>query len=113
MNLTPSNVVESIDVSTHAKRMHFALPVRMEMEAIGVLVTRRPMAREDNLTPYESARLLDVIAHASEFCGHCDDEPKQFNVWVVQSDSRDGKARNIWLQLEILSGSYLIRMTDE
>lgn len=71
------------------------------------------MATECDLTPYESARLLDVIAHATEFRGQCEDEPRQFNVWVLQSDARDGKARNLWLQLEIVAGSYLIRMTDE
>lgn len=70
------------------------------------------MATEPNLTVYEKARLLDVIAHATEFRGQCEEEARQFNLWTVQSDSMDGKARNLWLQLELTAGNYLISLTD-
>ena len=93
--------------------MHFAQPMRIENETFGVLVTRRPMATQGNLTPYESARLLDIVVHATEFRGQCDEEPRQFSHWAVQSDSLDGKARHQWLQLEVVDGGYLISLTDD
>jgi hypothetical protein len=104
--------VEFVDVSAVGARMHFALPIRLEQEAFGVLVTRRQDATQHNLTPYESARLIDVIVHATEFRGQCHDEPRQFNIWVVQSDAKDGRPRNLWLQLEIIDGCYMVRLTD-
>lgn len=87
--------------------------MRIEAEAFGVLITRRPMATENDLTAYETARLLDVLFHAREFIGQCDEEPRQFNMWVLPSDACDSKARNLWLQLEVTTAGYHIRMTDE
>lgn len=88
-----------VNVSPFADRLNIVAEVWMEAEAFGVLVTRRPGARVDELTSYEESRLLDVLVHMKEALSRCDDDGCEFNLWAIPSDSRDSKARAHWLDL--------------
>ncbi len=96
-SLTP---VRNIDVSETAKAAMFFGEVEMEPEAFGVTVTRREIASEADLTPEERARLLDVLCHAKPHQAASNSPAgKSFPIWVVSSDSRDGKNRTQWLTM--------------
>lgn len=103
----------NIDVSQAAKSVMFAGELAMDCEAFGVTVTRRPGATESNLTPYERARLLDVLCHAQSIQRQAQDGEKEFPIWIVSSDARDARTRAIWLSISKTDrGSYLIRLSD-
>lgn len=103
---------EAVDVSQVARHIHFWSPVVLDNEAFGVMVTRREGTNSANLLPRESARLLDLLIAAKEFLGQCEQEPKQFDVWAIPSDSRDGRPRNIWLEMRMDAGAYRIVLAD-
>jgi hypothetical protein len=101
-----------VDVSHVSRMVHFWSPVVLDSETFGVLVTRRSCATGTNLVPQECARLLDLLVAAKEFMGQCEEEPRQFELWVISSDSRDAKPRNVWLELKKQAGAYRISLTD-
>ncbi len=118
-NTTPMKFVfvespqtNDVDVSYTGRMVQFWSPVVLDAETFGVLVTRRTGASGTNLVPQESARLLDVLVAAKEFMGQCEEEPRQFNLWVISSDARDAKPRNVWLELKKQAGAYRISLTD-
>lgn len=99
-----------INVTTFATLFGFGLPVRMEAETFGVLVTRRPGASTADVRPYERSRLLATLATVVPYLGCCDEEPCQAEHWVIPSDSMDGLARCMWVQLAIEGDGYVISM---
>ena len=107
-----------VDVSASALAMSLALAVKLDAEAFGVTVTRRPGANERNLTGCERARLLAVLAEAKDLLMKCDahysdTEEKQFPFWVVSSDARDAKPRMLWLEIRVEPNGYAIGLTDQ
>lgn len=101
------------NVSWTAQRAMFCGPVTMESEAFGVLVTRRPEAVVSRLTPYEEARLLDVLCHAKNHVIDCQEQETEFPTWVVSSDARDTQPRVAWLAMRREeSGAYRIRLSE-
>lgn len=101
-----------IDVSTVARRLQFFRPVFMEAEAFGIFVTRRDTATTANLDAAEQVRLLDVLSVASAFMGNCDEEAKQFEHWLIPSDARDAKPRQMWGEVQQRGDSYRISLVD-
>ncbi|GEM_PF-2220045 len=103
----------TIDVSAYAASALMFGDVRMDAEAFGVTVTRRVDASLDNLSPYERARLLDVLWHAQRKQLACLEGEQAFPVWTISSDARDAQPRNIWLIISRTpQGSYLIGLSD-
>jgi hypothetical protein len=101
------------NVSRSAQRAMFCGSVTMESEAFGVLVTRRPEAITSKLTPYEEARLLDVLCHAKHHLNECQEQETEFPTWVVSSDARDTQPRVTWLAMrKEATGAYRIRLSE-
>lgn len=103
---------ERVDVTATAISLHFALDVYMDAEAFGVAVTRRQGAANQQLTPDERARLLDVLCHAQIYQAKCHIEEKVFQVWLVPSDARDAKPRLMWLTIRRGTDAYFISLSD-
>lgn len=102
-----------IDVSAMAPRAMFAGHAVMDAETFGVAVTRRQDAEMSNLTPTEQSRLLDVLVHARAVQHQCDDEGREFPLWLVSSDTRDNRARAVWMTMrKVDQGAYTITLSD-
>lgn len=108
----PSNhTISTVDVSAVAAAILISRPFHIEVETFGVIVTRRPIQDVKSLTPYERARLLDLLVNAKESITNCGDEPVQFDHWLISSDCRDNKPRNHWVEMTLTDGKYVLNLT--
>lgn len=102
-----------IDVSAMAPRAMFAGRAVMDAETFGVAVTRRQNAEMSNLTPTEQGRLLDVLVHARAVQHQCNADGHEFPLWLVSSDTRDNRARAVWMTVQkVDQGAYTITLSD-
>lgn len=95
-------------VTAEAHKLHWCAQVFLTEEVFESCVTARPHASSDDLTPYERARLLDLLVHAMPWVESAKTLPSQFKHWFINSDARTPAPRCMLIQLELTEEQHFL-----